>query len=219
MPFGFGRKKEAQAEPVDAGPEGAAADRRGPRAVPFHGLTEEWLLKGTMTITGRLLETLNKRETIALADVVWAPIDGSTPYEPAPGIRSVDPYDLIVVLAGPETLATVSEDERTAHRVHKVPFDVALEAPPIRIIGTVRLHPGSEPQSLLDRSTQMFVAVTNPTLWLGNSEVEIDEDADAALVNRAYLRGVEQVDLATGQRHQRLPGNPLGGTTWRERTR
>jgi hypothetical protein len=65
----------------------------------------------------------------------------------------------------------------------------------------------------------MFVAVTNPTLWLGNSEVEIDEDADAALVNRAYLRGVEQVDLATGQRHQRLPGNPLGGTTWRERTR
>ena len=172
-----------------------------------------------MTITGRLLETLNKRESIALTDVVWAPIDGSTPYEPAPGIRSVDPYDLIVVLAGPETLAAVSEDERTAHRVHKVPFDVALEAPPVRVVGTVRLHPGSEPEGLLDRSTQMFVAVTNPSLWLGDSEIEIDEDADAALVNRAYLRGVEQVDLSTGQRHQRLPGSPLGGTDWRERTR
>ncbi len=35
---------------------------------------------------------------------------------------------------------------------------------------------------------------------------------------RYYLRGVEQVDLATRERHARLPGMPLGGTTWRERS-
>jgi hypothetical protein len=219
MPFGFGRKKDAQPEPADATQEVPAADRRGLRPIAFRGLTDEWRLRGTMMITGRLLDMLNRREAIDLAEVLWAPIDGSTPEEPAPGIKSVDPYDLIVVAAGPETLATVSEDERTAHRVHKVSFDVALEAPPFRIVGTVQLHPGSEPEGLLDRSSQMFVAVTDARVSVGGSEVEMDEDVDTALVNRFYLRGVQQVDLATGERHQRLPGNPLGGTNWRERSR
>lgn len=219
MPFGFGRKKEADPASVAGPGDGAAADRGGPRPVRFDGLTEEWRLRGTMVIAGRLLDALNKRDAIALADVVWAPIDGSTPYEPAPGIRSVDPYDLIVVVAGPESLAAQSDDERAAHRIHKVSFDVALEAPPVRVVGTVQLHPGSEPEGLLDRSTQMFVAVTDATVWLGGAEVEMDEDAEAVLVNRFYLRAVEQVDLATGERHQRLPGSPLGGTTWRERSR
>jgi len=217
MPFGFGRKKEAQSASGLTGAI-AAADERGPRAVRFNGLTEEWRLQGTMTITGRLLDTVNKREAIALSDVVWAPLDGSGPYEPAPGIRTVDPYDLIVVIAGPETLATVAEDERSAHRIHKIAFDVALQVPPLRVIGTVQLHPGSEPDGLLERSTQMFVAVTNPTVWLGGAELGIVDDADAILVNRFYLRGVEQVDLATGERHARLPGSPLGGTNWRERS-
>lgn len=215
MPFGFGRKKE---EPQATATAVAAADNRGPRPIRFHGLTEEWRLDGSMAITGRLLDTLNKREAIALSDVRWAPLDGSGPMEPAPGIRSVDPYDLIVVIAGPDTLAAVDDDERTAHRIHKIAFDVALQVPPLRVVGRVQLHPGSDPDSLLERSSQMFVAITLPSIWLGGSEVELGDGADAALVNRFYLRGVEQVDLATGERHQRLPGTPLGGTTWRERS-
>lgn len=217
MPFGFGRKKEAGAGSDDARPH-AATDEGGPRSIRFSGLTAEWRLQGSMTITGRLLDTLNKREAIALTDVAWAPLDGSAPFEPAPGIQTLDPYDLIVVIAGPETLPNFDEDERVAHRVHKVVFDVALQAPPLRVVGTVRLYPGSEPEGLLERSTQMFVAVTNPTVSLEGTDVELGEDADAALVNRSYLRGVEQVDLATGERHRRLPGDPLGGTNWRERS-
>jgi len=218
MPFGFGRKKEAPPEGAGAAATIAAADDRGSRPVRFNGLTDEWRLRGTMTITGRLLDTLNKREAVPLSDVVWAPLDGSAPYEPAPGIQAVDPYDLIVVIAGPETLATLAEDERSAHRIHKIAFDVALQVPPLRVVGTVRLHPGSEPDGLLERSSQMFVAVTNPTVWLADRAVEVGEDADAVFVNRFYLRGVEQVDLATGERHARLPGVPLGGTNWRERS-
>lgn len=217
MPFGFGRKKDEQAS-VDAEAEGAAADRREARPVEFFGLTEEWRLRGTMTIKGRILETLNKREAIPLSHVTWAPLDGSTPFESVPGIQTVDPYDLIIVIAGAESL-DMSDEERLAHRVHKVPFDVALEAPPIRIVGTVRLYPGSEPEGLLERATQMFVAITNPTVTVGGTEIELDEGADAVLVNRAYLRGVEQVDLTTGEPHHRLPGVPLGGTTWQDRTR
>ena len=30
------------------------------------------------------------------------------------------------------------------------------------------------------------------------------------LVNRFYLRGVEQVDKRTGEPHQKLPGRPAG---------
>jgi len=216
MPFGFGRKKD---EPASAGDAAmSAADQRGPRQILFRGLTEEWRLQGTMQIAGRLLDTLNKREDVPLSDVDWAPLDGSAPFEPAPGIKAVDPYDLIVVIAGSETLPSQAEDERTAHRVHKITFDVRLLAPPFRVIGTIQLHPGSEPESLLERSSQMFAAVTNATVWLGDSRVEVGEDVEAILVNRFYLRGVDQVDLSTGERHVRLPGVPLGGTTWRERS-
>ncbi|HEX5148053.1 MAG TPA: hypothetical protein VFW02_03150 [Candidatus Limnocylindrales bacterium] len=217
MPFGLGRKKEAPPAST-SGDEAVDPRDQEPRGVRFHGLTEEWRLQGSMAITGRLLDTLNKREAIELADVTWAPLDGSAPFEPAPGIQAVDPYDLIVVFAGPESLATLADDERTAHRIHKITFDVALEVPPLRVIGTVQLHPGSEPSGLLDRSTQMFVAVTNPSVWLAGAEVDLGPDIDVVLVNRFYLRGVEQVDLATRERHARLPGMPLGGTTWRERS-
>ena len=36
---------------------------------------------------------------------------------------------------------------------------------------------------------------------------------DAILVNRFYLRGVEQIDRRTGEQPQKLPGAPLGGTS------
>ncbi|MCI0581487.1 MAG: hypothetical protein L0227_01100 [Chloroflexi bacterium] len=216
MPFGLGRKKEAPPPELVESASGAA--ERGPRVIEFLGVTEEWRLKGTMSISGRLLDVLNKRDAINLSDVSWAPLDGSGSFAPAPGIQAVDPYDLIVVMAGRETLSAVGEDERAAHRIHKITFDVALLAPPLRVVGTVQLNPGTEPDGLLERSSQMFVAVTGPTIWLAGTQVEFGEAADAALVNRYYLRGVEQVDLATGERHQRLPGTPLGGTNWRERS-
>jgi len=55
-----------------------------------------------------------------------------------PGLKSIDPYDLIAVLAGPGTLA-YSDKERTAHRVRKVPYEVGLEVPPYRVIGALGL--------------------------------------------------------------------------------
>jgi hypothetical protein len=184
--------------------------------VAFDGLTEEWRLIGRMNIDGRLLDSLNKREAIEIHDVQWAPIDGSGPFAPAPGLKSVDPYDLIVVLAGEDTMPELTEEEKAAHRVHKVSYDVALEAPPFRVLGTVLMHPGSEPDRLLDRATEMFVAVTDATAYLG--EQALGEDVDTVLLNRFYLRGVEQIDKRTGLRHQKLPGAPLGGISWQDRS-
>jgi hypothetical protein len=216
VPLNFLRRKKADeaAPAVAAAAKPSIAARTG---VAFDGLTEEWRLVGRMNIDGRLLDALNKREAIEIHDVTWAPVDGSARLEPAPGLKSVDPYDLIVVLAGPDSMPELSEEEKLAHRVHKVAYDVALEAPPFRVTGTVLLHPGMEPDRLLDRATEMFVAVIDAQAFLGEERVGPD-DVDTVLLNRFYLRGVEQIDKRTGMRHQKLPGSPLGGISWQDKS-
>lgn len=220
MPLNFLRKKKST-EPAPGGADAAAAPARTPVAsrtgVAFDGLTEEWRLVGRMNIDGRLLDSLNKREAIEIHEVQWAPMDGSAPLAPAPGLKSVDPYDLIVVLAGPDSMPELSDEEKAAHRVHKVAYDVALEAPPFRVLGTVLLHPGMEPDRLLDRATEMFVAVIDAQAYLGDDQIGPD-DVDTVLLNRFYLRGVEQIDKRTGMKHQKLPGAPLGGISWQDKS-
>ena len=200
MPFNFLRKKNPAAEQapvVDPTPEIIESARKT-GGVAFDGLTEEWRLMGVMHINGRLSDALNRREAIAIADVSWAPVDGSDPFTPVPGLKSVDPYDLIVVLAGEGTLPPLSEAERAAHKVHKVPYDVVLEAPPFRITGTVYLFAGTEPERLLDRGTDMFVPVTDAAAYLGEQRLG-EQEVEVVLVNRFYLRGIKQVDKQTGE--------------------
>jgi hypothetical protein len=211
VPFGFRRKSSPQRTPAEA-------RRAAGTGVAFEALTEEWRLVGTMEISGRLSDALNKREAIAIEEVSWAPIDGSAPYTIAPGLKNIDPYDLIVVLAGEDSQAARSEAEKTAFKVHKIAYDVALEAPPFRIVGTVFLYPGSEPDRLLDRATEMFVAVIDAVVLLGDVPVS-DAGVEVVLVNRYYLRGVEQVDKRTLNPVPPLPGRPLGGVSYSDRSR
>jgi hypothetical protein len=218
VPLNFLRRKKkpesVQATSTDMRPLASRMLRTG---IAFDGITEEWRLVGRMDVEGRLSDALNRREPITIHDVRWGPMDDSGPLVEAPGLRSIDPYDLILVLAGEGSLPELNDAERAAQRVHKVSYDVALEAPPFRIIGTVFLHPGSEPDRLLDRSSEMFVPVVDAVAMLGEQRIG-DPDVETVLVNRFYLRGVEQVDKRTGLKHQRLPGAPLGGTTWQDRS-
>ena len=188
MPFNFLRRKGPAvpaAPPVtDPAPEAIAAARKS-GGVAFDGLTEEWRLVGVMHINGRLSDALNRREAIAIADVSWAPVDGSGPFTAVPGLKSVDPYDLIVVLAGEGTLPPLSEAEKAAHKIHKVPYDCVLEAPPFRITGTVYMFAGT------------FVPVVDAVCYLGAERLG-EDDAEVVLVNRFYLRGIEQVDKRPG---------------------
>lgn len=219
MPFEFlrRRKERPAGSPVEPAAE-ADVRAEAPRGVAFEALTEDWRLRGWMEIGGRLSDALNKREAIAIRDVTWGPPDGSAPMEAAPGLRSVDPYDLILVVAGEDSLPPMSEAEQAAHKVHKVSYDVALELPPYRVVGTVHLYPGSEPERLMDRATGMFVAVTDAVATLGEAPVT-EPNEETILVNRFYLRGVAQVDKRTGERHAKLPGAPLGGVSWQDRSR
>jgi hypothetical protein len=212
VPFDFLKRKKA---PDAAHPPASASRTQG---VAFDGLTEDWRLTGTMMIDGRLSDALNKREPIDIESVQWGPVDGSEPMVDAPGLKTVDPYDLVIVVAGDDSIPEMSEEGRTAHRVHKVSYEVAIEVPPYRVIGTVYLHPGSEPDSLLSRSSEMFVPIVQATALMGENRVG-PETASAVLVNRQYIRGVEQVDVRTGERHQKLPGASLGGTNWTDRAR
>jgi hypothetical protein len=227
VPFGFLKRK--QPEPAKDGQPGAAAGSPSKgvtkgggarpeagrvdtshlhvgaaRGVAFTALTEDWRLKGRMEISGRLSDALNRREAIAIAEVAWGAPDASQ-LDPAPGLKSVDPYDLILVTAGEDSLPPLTETERAALKVHKVSYDVALEVPPFRIVGTVYMHPGSEPEGLLLRGTDMFVPVVEARANLGDIEVS-EPDVDVILVNRFYLRGVEQVDKNTGRAAVQLPG-------------
>ncbi len=223
MPFGFLRRGKQDAS---AATRGGAGSGQSPsalhvgqeRGVPFTALTEDWRLNGRMEITGRLSDALNRREAIAITDVSWGPPDLGAGLEPAPGLKSVDPYDLILIIAGESSLPPLTDTERAALRVHKVAYDVALEVPPFRVVGTVYLHPGAEPEGLLSRSTEMFVPVVEAVAKLGDTVVT-DPDVEVILVNRFYIRGVTQVDKRTGEPHKPLPGAPLGGTSWQDRSR
>jgi hypothetical protein len=207
VPFDFLKKNKAPAE-APAPSHAAEVPTVTAKGMAFDGLTEEWRLVGAMQLDGRLSDVLNRRESIPISDVSWAPIDGSEPFSAAPGLKTIDPYDLIVVLAGETTLPLMNEDEKAAHRIHKISYDLALEVPPFRVVGTVFLFPGSEPERLLDRATEMFVPVTDAVAYLGDQRIGGTE-IDTFLVNRSYLRGVEQVDRrARGEqsRDGRQPG-------------
>ena len=81
------------------------------------------------------------------------------------------------------------------------------------------LYPGYEPARLLDRSNDMFVAVINATATDGRPDRQPARDTDVILVNRQYLRGVEQIDARTGERYEKLPGGSLGGAQWSDKAR
>src|SRR5205814_6597213 len=118
VPFGFRRKKKPVVLPLPPEPEEEDLEPFEVEGAEFDGLTEEWRLVGVMNVKGRLSDALNRREAIRIRDVRWAPIDGSADFEAVPGLKSVDPYDLIVVLAGEGRLPPMSEEEEAAHKVH-----------------------------------------------------------------------------------------------------
>jgi hypothetical protein len=159
--------------------------------VRFEGLTEDWRLHGTMHVNGRLSDALNRRETVAISDMQWSPIDGSGAMAPAPGLKSIDPYDLIAVLAGPDTLPEYTDEEKAARRVRKEPYQVVLEAPPFRIVGTVHVFPGTDPQQMLEQVPEMFIPLTGAVAYVNDRPVA-DPGVEVVLVNRLYVRGVEQ---------------------------
>ena len=77
MPFGLPAPRASPSRARRGPPPARPRRAGGLRGIPFDGLTEEWRLVGRMEIEGRLSDVLNRRESIPISDVHWAPIDGS----------------------------------------------------------------------------------------------------------------------------------------------
>jgi hypothetical protein len=142
-----------------------------------------------------LLDALDRREPLAIEAVEWAPIDGSSGFEPVPALQTVDPYDLVLVFAGPDTMPERSADEVAAHRRAREHFGVLLDLPPFRVAGVVLLYPATEPSSLLDRAAGLFFAVTDADAAVGDVRIG-PETPTTILANRSYLTHVEQIERA-----------------------
>ena len=80
-PAGGGRPAAGRVRPAGSEP---AARRRA--RIPFDGLTEEWRLAAGWTSRAPL-RALNKREPSTIAEVQWAPLDGSEPLARRRGSR------------------------------------------------------------------------------------------------------------------------------------
>jgi hypothetical protein len=167
--------------------------------VPFDCCTEDWRIRGRVEATGRLLDSLNRREALDIADAEWAPIDGSAAFQAVPGLKSVDPYDVLVVFASAGTMPGRSQETSAAHRRSKEMYDVILEVQPFHVVGTVHLYPGLEPTTLLDHATNLYVAVTGAVVLHGEARIGPDEPT-TILVNRSYITRVHEVEDA--RRHQ-----------------
>jgi hypothetical protein len=189
VPFDFLRRRKDQ-DSSTGEEEVAPSAGTGEGRVTFDGLTEEWRLTGVMNVEGRLSDALNRRESISISDVQWAPIDDSSPLTGAPGLRTIDPYDLIAVFAGPDTQPSASEAKRVARRVRKEPYEVKIEAPPFRIIGIVHVFPGMDPRQIVEQGAEMFIALTDATAFVDDRRVAGGQ-AGTILVNRLYVRGIE----------------------------
>ena len=160
--------------------------------MPFEGVTEEWRLSGLMAIEGTILDALNRRERIPITAVRWGPLGSDEMLQDAPGLRAINPYDLIVALVG----SGDDRQETGRTRITSEPFDVALDCPPLRLAGTVHLGPGEDEGVLLMSAPELFFPLTRPVVLIDRRPVDLPE-SEVALVNRGYLKDVRRLDART----------------------
>jgi hypothetical protein len=164
---------------------------------PIDACTVDWRIWGRVAIEGRLLDALNRRDPIEIVSAEWAPVDGSAAFESVPGLRTLDPFDLLLVFARPDTMPERSPEESAARRRSKDTFDVLVDLSPFQVVGTVHLYPGLDASSLLERSTDLFIAFTGAVAALGSGRRVGSSEPTTILVNRSYMTHVEQVDEDT----------------------
>ncbi len=153
----------------------------------FVALTEDGRIDAVCN--GKFGDLLEKRMAIQVQNAQEGPADGSRPPAPAAGLKSVDPYDLTVVMAAADGESPVSAADREAWSRFRMSYDVTLEATPFRITGMMLLLPSVDPMNLMERGTELFMPVFNPTVQIGAVPVR-DVPHDVVLVNRSHLRRV-----------------------------
>ena len=164
-----------------------------------------------MMIDGRLSDALNKREPIEIdRRPVGARSTAPSRWSPRPVSRSVDPYDLVVVIAGDDSLPDMTEDGKAAHkRPQGLVRGRASRCRPTASSARSTSIRDPSPTACSSRSSEMFVPIVDATATMGDRRVG-PEAATAVLVNRQYIRGVEQVDRPDRRAPRAAAGRAAG---------
>lgn len=194
MPFELFRHREHSAS-TPGGVGAPSADDAGSAA--FEAFTEDRRITGHVRVEGRLSDALNRREPLAVTGVSVAPLESRDQLAAAPEVHALDPYELVVVAAGPDSQPALSPEQRAALRARKTRYEVCFQLTGAYVCGVVHLHPGTDPADPVSYHSELFVPVTEPAVRVAGVELA-DPAPDVVLVNRAYLQAVIPVDRSSG---------------------
>jgi len=169
------------------GGSGIVASRKRPGH--FVALTEDGRVDAMLQGGVKIGAALEKRAPIGVNNALQGPNDLSRPLAPAPGVKSVDPYDISIVMPAEDGEPVVSDADREAWSRFRVAYDVTLEATPFRVSGVLLLLPSQDPLTLTERGTELFLPVFSPQVQVGAATIR-DTPRDAILVNRSHMRKV-----------------------------
>ncbi len=155
----------------------------------FVALTEDGRIDAMLQGGVKVADALEKRAAISVNNAQRGPNDLSAPLAPAPGVKSVDPYDIAIVMPAQDGEPVVSDADRDAWSKFRVAYDVTLEATPFRVSGVLLLLPSQDPLSLTERGTELFLPVFAPVVQVDAATIK-DTPRDAILVNRSHMRKV-----------------------------
>ena len=192
MPFHlFSRSRPPTAEPeIRSDPPGVPGAR-------FEAITEVSRITGRVRSDVRLLDLLNRRVPFAVDMAAASPLDDPGEPRPDASLAELDPYELVAVLVGPDSVPDLDPARRAAVRIRRIPYGVRLDVGVVAVAGTVHMHPGTDPRRLRDLRSELFFPVTDAVVRRGE-RVLGGPWMEAALVSRAYLRDVESAEAPTG---------------------
>jgi hypothetical protein len=171
-----------------AGGSGFIATRRRPGH--FVALSEDGRIDAMLSQGGvKLADALEKRTAIPVNSAQQGANDLSTPLSPAGSVKNIDPYDVTIVMPAEDGEPVVSDADREAWSKFRVAYDVTLEAAPFKVSGILLLLPSTDPFSLTERGTELFLPVFSPVVSVGGAPIR-DVPRDAILMNRSHLRWV-----------------------------
>lgn len=104
---------------------------------------------------------------LEVAESRWYPVDGSQPTQR--GEVRVDPDDILLIITPEPEL-----------KVHMAWYSIALEVGPYRVSGRLATHPGFDPARAISRPGGAFVALSDVT-------IELRESDDSGTAQRPYL--------------------------------
>lgn len=152
---------------------------------------------GTMPVATRLSDALNRREPLLVESAAACALDDPAGPVPEPGLLELDPYELVVVMVGLDSLPADDPGKRAAMRVRRLPYGVTLDLGVATVFGTVHMHPGTDPRRLRDARSELFFPVTDAVVRRGD-RVLGGPWVHAVLVSRPCLRSVEGWDPLSG---------------------